>query len=70
MRNWFRKDDDLRWQFGLPPRGNANVAWVQHFIYHLAPHRMAGFILPNGSMSSKLISHSKEMPPNLEAKAQ
>src|SRR5215470_4711109 len=35
--DWFRKDDDPRWQFGLPPRGNANFAWVQHFIYHLAP---------------------------------
>src|SRR5216117_34884 len=35
--DWFRKDDDARWQFGLPPRGNANFAWVQHFIYHLAP---------------------------------
>ncbi len=32
-------------QFGLPPRGNANFAWVQHFIYHLAPTGMAGFVL-------------------------
>jgi type I restriction-modification system DNA methylase subunit len=38
-------DDDARWQFGLPPRGNANFAWVQHFIYHLAPTGMAGFVL-------------------------
>src|SRR5947208_5923508 len=38
--DWFRKDDDARWQFGLPPRGNANFAWVQHFIYHLAPTGM------------------------------
>jgi type I restriction enzyme M protein len=36
--DWFRKDDDARWQFGLPPRGNANFAWVQHFIHHFAPH--------------------------------
>ena len=43
--DWFRKDDDARWQFGLPPRGNANFAWVQHFIYHLAPTGMAGFVL-------------------------
>ena len=42
--DWFRKDDDARWQFGLPPRGNANFAWVQHFIYHLAPTGMAGFV--------------------------
>jgi type I restriction enzyme M protein len=50
--DWFRKDDDPRWQFGLPPRGNANFAWVQHFIHHLAPTGMAGFVLANGSMSS------------------
>ena len=46
------KDDDVRWQFGVPPKGNANFAWVQHFIHHLAPHGMAGFVLANGSMSS------------------
>jgi len=36
----------------VPPKGNANFAWVQHFIHHLAPHGMAGFVLANGSMSS------------------
>ncbi|MBK7956031.1 MAG: SAM-dependent DNA methyltransferase [Candidatus Accumulibacter sp.] len=50
--DWFRKDDDVRWQFGVPPRGNANFAWVQHFIHHLAPAGFAGFVLANGSMSS------------------
>jgi type I restriction enzyme M protein len=56
--DWFRKDDDVRWQFGVPPKGNANFAWVQHFIHHLAPGGagtaggMAGFVLANGSMSS------------------
>lgn len=50
--DWFRQDDDVRWKFGVPPRGNANFAWVQHFIHHLAPHGMAGFVLANGSMSS------------------
>jgi type I restriction enzyme M protein len=50
--DWFRKDDDVRWQFGVPPKGNANFAWVQHFIHHLSPHGMAGFVLANGSMSS------------------
>jgi type I restriction enzyme M protein len=50
--DWFRKDDDVRWQFGIPPKGNANFAWVQHFIHHLAPNGMAGFVLANGSMSS------------------
>jgi type I restriction enzyme M protein len=50
--DWFRKDDDVRWQFGVPPKGNANFAWVQHFIHHLAPGGYAGFVLANGSMSS------------------
>lgn len=45
--------DDPRWQFGTPPEGNANFAWVQHFIYHLAPNGTAGFVLANGSLSSK-----------------
>jgi len=44
--------DDKRWQFGAPPASNANFAWVQHFIYHLAPVGLAGFVLANGSMSS------------------
>jgi type I restriction enzyme M protein len=50
--DWFRKDDDVRWRFGVPPKGNANFAWVQHFIHHLAPNGMTGFVLANGSMSS------------------
>jgi len=50
--DWHRRDDDVRWAFGVPPKGNANFAWVQHFIHHLAPHGMAGFVLANGSMSS------------------
>jgi len=44
--------DDKRWQYGMPPAGNANYAWVQHFISHLAPTGTAGFVLANGSMSS------------------
>jgi type I restriction enzyme M protein len=44
--------DDVRWQYGVPPAGNANFAWVQHFVHHLAPHGTAGFVLANGSMSS------------------
>jgi len=71
--DWFRKDDDVRWEWsgatwttegcpkgerggvhqdGVPPKGNANFAWVQHFIHRLAPTGMAGFVLANGSMSS------------------
>jgi len=44
--------DDKRWAYGVPPASNANYAWVQHFIYHLAPTGLAGFVLANGSMSS------------------
>lgn len=44
--------DDQRWKYGVPPVGNANFAWVQHFIHHLAPTGIAGFVLSNGSMSS------------------
>jgi type I restriction enzyme M protein len=43
---------DKRWVYGEPPAGNANFAWVQHFIYHLAPTGIAGFVLANGSMST------------------
>ena len=44
--------DDKRWKYGVPPPGNANFAWVQHMIHHLAPTGLAGFVLANGSMSS------------------
>ncbi|MEK7401078.1 MAG: class I SAM-dependent DNA methyltransferase [Gemmatimonadota bacterium] len=44
--------DDRRWQYGVPPTGNANFAWVQHIVHHLAPAGVAGFVLANGSMSS------------------
>jgi type I restriction enzyme M protein len=44
--------DDKRWVYGVPPAANANYAWVQHFVSHLAPNGIAGFVLANGSMSS------------------
>ncbi|MFA5856893.1 MAG: class I SAM-dependent DNA methyltransferase [Candidatus Pacearchaeota archaeon] len=44
--------EDIRWKYGVPPAGNANFAWVQDFIHHLAPHGIAGFVLANGSLSS------------------
>jgi type I restriction-modification system DNA methylase subunit len=47
-----QRREDVRWAYGAPPTGNANFAWVQHFIHHLAPTGMAGFVLANGSMSS------------------
>jgi len=43
---------DARWEFGLPPTGNANFAWMQHMIHHLAPNGIMGLVLANGSLSS------------------
>lgn len=47
-----RLEGDPRWVYGTPPRGNANFAWVQHMLYHLAPHGSMALLLANGSMSS------------------
>ncbi|WP_034538016.1 type I restriction-modification system subunit M [Carnobacterium inhibens] len=44
--------EDVRWQYGTPPEGNANFAWMQHMIYHLAPNGKLGLVLANGSLSS------------------
>jgi type I restriction enzyme M protein len=44
---------DGRWKFGTPPAGNANYAWIQHFLYHLSPSGIAGFVLAKGSLTSK-----------------
>jgi len=54
MKNWGgeRLREDKRWKFGVPPARNANFAWVQHIIHHLAPTGYAGFVLANGSLSS------------------
>lgn len=54
MKEWDTgiKDDDPRWQYGRPPTGNANFAWLQHMLYHLAPNGSMGLLLANGSMSS------------------
>jgi type I restriction enzyme M protein len=46
-------DGDARWAFGTPPQGNANFAWLQHILHHLAPRGTAGVVLANGSMSSQ-----------------
>lgn len=43
---------DARWQYGVPPAGNANYAWIQHFLYHLAPNGKAGFVLSKGSLTT------------------
>lgn len=47
-----RLREDVRWKFGVPPVGNANYAWLQHIVHHLAPNGTAGVVLANGSMSS------------------
>lgn len=44
---------DGRWTYGVPPKGNANYAWIQHFLYHLAPNGQAGFVLAKGALTSK-----------------
>ena len=51
--------EDKRWVHGIPPVGNANFAWVQHFLHHLAPRGIAGFVLANGSMSSHTSGESE-----------
>jgi type I restriction enzyme M protein len=54
MKEWNAgvKDDDPRWKYGIPPANNANFAWMQHMIHHLAPHGGMALLLANGSMSS------------------
>ena len=55
MSDWGgeRLREDPRWKYGVPPAGNANYAWVQHFVHHLAPNGVAGFILGNISLTSE-----------------
>lgn len=45
--------DDVRWKYGMPPSGNANFAWIQHMIHHLAPYGKIGLVLANGALSSQ-----------------
>ncbi|MGI6441045.1 MAG: type I restriction-modification system subunit M [Peptoniphilaceae bacterium] len=56
--------DDVRWKFGIPPAGNANYAWLQHMVYHLAPNGSAGIVLANGSLSTNT-SNEGEIRKNL-----
>ena len=51
--------DDVRWDYGVPPTGNANYAWIQHMLYHLAPNGIMGTVLANGSMSSNTSSEGE-----------
>ena len=54
LSNWGQDKlkDDPRWEFGTPPAGNANYAWIQHMIHHLAPGGKIGLVLANGALSS------------------
>ena len=51
--------NDARWKYGTPPPSNANFAWVQHFLYHLSPTGVAGFVLSKGSLTSK--AHNEDV---------
>ncbi|MBO4884671.1 MAG: type I restriction-modification system subunit M, partial [Clostridia bacterium] len=55
LSNWGQDKlkEDARWQFGIPPAGNANYAWIQHMIYHLAPNGKLGLVLANGALSTQ-----------------
>ena len=69
MKDWGGEQlqEDVRWKYGIPPVGNANFAWVQHFIHHLAPNGLAGFVLANGSMSSNTGGEGKIRKAIIEA---
>ena len=55
LSNWGQDKlkDDARWKYGLPPSGNANYAWIQHMIHHLAPNGKIGLVLANGALSTQ-----------------
>ncbi len=59
--DWRTNDlaNDKRWKFGIPPNQNANFAWIQHFIHHLSPSGIAGFVLANGSLSSNIANEGE-----------
>ena len=52
--------DDSRWKYGVPPTGNANYAWLQHFVHKLSPSGTAGIVLANGSMNSNSGGEAEE----------
>ena len=55
LSNWGAEHlkDDVRWKYGIPPAGNANYAWIQHMIHHLAPNGKIGLVLANGALSTQ-----------------
>ena len=69
MSDWGgeRLRKDSRWKHGIPPVNNANYAWIQHFIHHLSPKGIAGFVMANGSMSTNTASEGKIRKSIIEA---
>lgn len=61
------KAETHKWKFGIPPTGNANYAWLQHFVSKLAPYGTAGIVLANGSMSSEIATEGKIRKAMIEA---
>ncbi len=61
MSDWGGENlrQDVRWKFGMPPVNNANYAWIQHFIHHLSPVGVAGFVMANGSMSTQTAAKAR-----------
>jgi len=61
LKKWGQEklQDDVRWKYGIPPKGNANYAWIQHMIHHLAPNGRLGIVLANGSLSSTTSGEGK-----------
>lgn len=59
--------NDGRWKYGVPPEGNANYAWIQHFLYHLSPKGIAGFVLAKGSLTSNTNSEGEIRKALIEA---
>lgn len=51
--------EDVRWKYGIPPAGNANFAWIQHMIHHLAPNGKIGLVLANGALSAQSSGEGK-----------
>jgi type I restriction enzyme M protein len=69
MSDWGgeRLREDARWKYGIPPVNNANYAWIQHFIHHLSPTGVAGFVMANGSMSTNTTSEGEIRKKIIEA---
>ena len=61
LKKWGQEQvkDDVRWKYGIPPKSNANYAWMQHMIHHLSPNGKLGLVLANGALSSTTSGEGK-----------